>query len=107
MKILSSNTTRIDTSAAASGLARPEERRPAGTPATAAPARDAGTVRIDPRATLLAAAESSLTDSPEIDMARIAEIKQAIAEGRFEVDSRRVAERLAGSVRELLLTRKD
>ena len=104
MKILSSNTTRIDTSPATGGVARTEERKPAAA-ASGAPARDAGTVRIDPRATLLAAAESSLTSAPEIDLARIEEIKQAIAEGRFEVDSRRVAERLAGSVRDLILTR--
>jgi negative regulator of flagellin synthesis FlgM len=107
MKILSSNTTRIDTSPATGGVARPEERRPAASPTSSAGARDAGTVRIDPRASLLAAAESSMADAPEIDMARIAEIKQAIAEGRFEIDSRRVAERLAGSVRDLILTRSN
>jgi negative regulator of flagellin synthesis FlgM len=66
---------------------------------------DGGTVRIDPRASLLAAAETNIARAPAVDSKRVEEIKRAIAEGRFEVDSAKVADRLLGSARDLLLTR--
>jgi negative regulator of flagellin synthesis FlgM len=108
MKIQSSSTTpSIDTTSATGGTTRSEGRKSAAaTPASGA-GRDAGTVRIDPRASLLAAAEASLENVAAVDSARVDEIKRAIAEGRFEVDSRRVAERLVGSVRDLILTRSN
>jgi negative regulator of flagellin synthesis FlgM len=94
----------VETTATTNGVTRRDERK---SPAQAqvGNGRDAGTVRIDPRASLLASAEASLGNTSEIDLARVEEIKRAIAEGRFEVDSRRVAERLLGSVRDLILTR--
>jgi negative regulator of flagellin synthesis FlgM len=46
--------------------------------------------------------EAMLANLPVADPARIAEIKQAIAEGRFQVDAEKVADRLIESVRELL-----
>jgi len=98
----------IETSATTNGVVRKDERKVAASPQTGGGGgRDAGTVRIDPRASLLASAEASLRSAPEIDTARVEEIKRAIAEGRFEVDSRRVAERLVGSVRDLILTRSN
>lgn len=104
MKIQSSIGS-IETTVGTGGVVRKEDRK---APATAqGGGRDAGTVRIDPRASLLASAEASLGGVPEIDTARVDEIKRAIAEGRFEVDSRRVAERLMGSVRDLILTRSN
>lgn len=102
MKIQNNNIPGVDTTLPADGTARSETRRPA---AASDSAREAGTVRIDPRASLLAAAEASLADSPAVDSKRIEEIKQAIAEGRFQVDSAKVADRLLGSARDLLLTR--
>lgn len=106
MKIQSS-IPGVDTTPATSGSARSDATRPAA-PASAGRSGSGGdsdTVRIDPRASLLASAEASLAESPAFDPARVEAIKQAIAEGRFEVDSRRVAERLLNSVRDLLLTR--
>ncbi|MBU3694553.1 MAG: flagellar biosynthesis anti-sigma factor FlgM [Rhodocyclaceae bacterium] len=104
MKI-QSNVPGVDTTLPTSGVARSDSRK-VGVPATE-PGREGDTVRIDPRASLLSAAEASLADAPAIDSTRIDEIKRAIAEGRFEVDSARVADRLLGSVRDLLLTRGD
>lgn len=106
MKI-QSNIGGIETAASTGGIVRKEERKVSAAAQGNGAGRDAGTVRIDPRASLLASAEASLGGVSEIDTARVEEIKRAIAEGRFEVDSRRVAERLMGSVRDLILTRNN
>ncbi len=42
------------------------------------------------------------TDAPQVDANKVAEIKRAIAEGRFQVNSGAVADRLLSSVRELI-----
>lgn len=46
--------------------------------------------------------ESSMASSPVVDTAKVAEIKQAISEGRFKVNSGVVADRLIESVRDLI-----
>jgi negative regulator of flagellin synthesis FlgM len=108
MKIQSNISTSIDATVASGGTGRSEERKTAAvSPASGASRSGGSTVRIDPRASLLAAAETSLASVSAVDSARVEEIKRAIAEGRFEVDSRRVAERLVGSVRDLILTRSN
>ena len=40
--------------------------------------------------------------SQDIDHARVAELRQAISEGRLHVDTDRIADRLIASVRDLL-----
>ena len=103
MKIQSS-VPGVDSTPLYSRVARSDSRaKPEATPAETA--RDGDTVRIDPRASLLAAAETALQDAPAIDMSRVDAIKQAIAQGRFEVDSAKVADSLLGTVRDLLMTR--
>lgn len=103
MKIQSS-VPGVDSTPLSSRVTRSDSRsKPEATPAETA--RDGDTVRIDPRASLLAAAETALQDAPTVDMGRVEEIKQAIAQGRFEVDSAQVADRLLGTVRDLLMTR--
>jgi negative regulator of flagellin synthesis FlgM len=44
------------------------------------------------------------SDAP-VDAARVAEIKDAIREGRFKVDSDKIADKLLASVQDLLNTR--
>ncbi|HCX32940.1 MAG TPA: flagellar biosynthesis anti-sigma factor FlgM [Rhodocyclaceae bacterium] len=46
--------------------------------------------------------ESMLANVPLADPARVAEIRQAIAEGRFRVDAEKVADGLIESVRQML-----
>ena len=50
--------------------------------------------------------ESRLGESRVVDAARVAEIKQAIAEGRFKVNPDVVADRLLDTVRELISSHK-
>jgi negative regulator of flagellin synthesis FlgM len=73
-------------------------------PAAAAPARDK--VEINNVAAQLAQLEKMLGDVGIVDAARVESIKQAIAEGRFKVDSEVVADKLLASVREYLANQK-
>jgi negative regulator of flagellin synthesis FlgM len=41
-------------------------------------------------------------DAPAVDAARVSEIKQAISEGRFQINPERIADGLLDSVREML-----
>ncbi|OIP08382.1 MAG: flagellar biosynthesis anti-sigma factor FlgM [Rhodocyclales bacterium CG17_big_fil_post_rev_8_21_14_2_50_68_7] len=66
----------------------------------AAPA--AATVDISSAAGRMHEIESMLANVPLADPARVAEIRQAIAEGRFRVDAEKVADGLIESVRQML-----
>ena len=46
--------------------------------------------------------ESSIASSPLVDTHKVAEIKQAISEGRFQVNSGVVADKLISSVQDLI-----
>ena len=46
--------------------------------------------------------EAALANVPAADAGRIAEIKQAMAEGRFKVDASKVADGLIDSVRQMI-----
>lgn len=47
-------------------------------------------------------AGAALGDTPVVDAARVAEIKQAMSEGRFQINPDRVANGLIESVRQML-----
>jgi negative regulator of flagellin synthesis FlgM len=47
-------------------------------------------------------ASAATADVPVVDSARVAEIKQAISEGRFQINPERIADGLIESVREML-----
>lgn len=74
-------------------------------PATgvAAQAGNAGTTEA--KLSGLQGLSSALATSPVVDADRVAEIKQAIAEGRFQVNAERIADGLLQSVREMLGSR--
>jgi negative regulator of flagellin synthesis FlgM len=50
----------------------------------------------------LAAELGSVEDAPAFDAARVSEIKQAIAEGRFKINTATIADRLIASAKELV-----
>lgn len=50
--------------------------------------------------------ESGMADTPVVNAAKVAEIKQAISEGRFQVNAGAVADSLIKSVNDLLAARK-
>lgn len=45
---------------------------------------------------------ASVSTTPPVNAERVAEIKQAIAEGRFKIDPERIADGLLSSVRQML-----
>jgi negative regulator of flagellin synthesis FlgM len=47
-------------------------------------------------------AGAAAANVPEIDAARVAEIKQAISEGRFQINPERIADGLLENVRQML-----
>ena len=69
---------------------------------TAATAPSGAQVDLSPLAARLQEIGASLASVPVVDSGRVAEIKQAIAEGRFQVDARKVADGLIESVRQML-----
>jgi len=50
--------------------------------------------------------EGSMASTPLVDVQKVAEIKQAISEGRFKVNSGVVADRLISSVQDLITASK-
>ena len=46
--------------------------------------------------------EETIANTPVVDSAKVDEIKQAITEGRFKVDTGKVADGLIESVRQML-----
>ena len=65
-----------------------------------------GEVHISPLSAQLKEIETRLETTQAVDAARVAEVKRAIAEGRFEVNSEKVADRLIEATREFLLAHK-
>lgn len=76
--------------------------KPAKTSESARPASAASEAVTLSDSAKLAAAESSAP----LDIARIEEIKQAIAEGRFKINASAIADRLIESARDILDTQK-
>jgi negative regulator of flagellin synthesis FlgM len=70
-----------------------------------APQQGSTSVSLGTTAAHLHSMESSMAGTPVVDSAKVAEIKQAISEGRFKVNSEVVADRLLQTVRDLINNR--
>lgn len=70
-------------------------------PPTAQPSSSTS-VSLGTAATQLNSMESGMINAPVINASKVAEIKQAISEGRFKVNSGAVADRLIETVRDLI-----
>lgn len=73
---------------------------------TAGEAASADSVSLSPLSSQLQALESSLANSEVVDTQRVAEIKQAISDGKFTVNPEVVADKLIEQVREMLQAHK-
>lgn len=78
--------------------ARPKSPAPRSDPASPSGAK----VEISSLSSSLGKAEAAIAGAPTVDRARVAELRQAISEGRFKMDANRIADGLLGSVREML-----
>jgi len=72
--------------------------RPSSPPVASAGER----VQLSPLASSLQKAEAALAETPAVDSKRVEEIKQAIREGRFQIDASRIADGLVADVRQML-----
>ena len=69
---------------------------------TPAPASTASNVSLSEAASKIQALEEGARQSSGFDVARVAALKQAIAEGKFQVSPQMIAEKLLDSARNLL-----
>ncbi|ANQ85905.1 flagellar biosynthesis anti-sigma factor FlgM [Azoarcus olearius] len=83
------------------GVSVAENRGRVNTPKTETPA-SSDKVQLSSLSSTLQKAEAAMENTPAVDSSRVAEIRQAIAEGRFKIDSSKIADGLINSVRDLL-----
>lgn len=69
---------------------------------SAAPQESGTSVSLGSTAAQLGKMEASMSNTPVVDANKVAQIKQAISDGRFQVNSGVVADRLIQSVRDLI-----
>lgn len=68
-----------------------------------APASQKGVnVSLGSTSSQLRSMESKIASTPVVDAKKVAEIKQAISEGRFQINSAAIADRLIGNVKDLI-----
>lgn len=83
-----------------------DARKPSGGEAVdssaAAGTQPKNNVKLDAFTGRLQQLEASLVNQPVVDESRVAEIRKAISEGRFNVRADAIADKLMASVRELL-----
>lgn len=87
---------------AASSMLANETRPKAQETSTRQAAPADAKVEISSLSSSLGKAEAAIAATPTVDRARVAELRQAIAEGRFKMDANRIADGLLASVREML-----
>lgn len=93
--------SQIPPGATGTSAARGSAKGSSGTP-SASQQPDSTSVSLGATAAQLRGMESSMASAPAIDSAKVAEIRQAISEGRFKVNSGMVADRLIATVRDLI-----
>lgn len=87
------SAARSNQAGATAGKRDLSERPAADTQNTSAPAADSQ-VKLSNQAQQLQAIEERLRELPEVDTARVEKIKQAIADGSYQIDSTRIADKL-------------
>jgi len=59
-------------------------------------------VHLSPLSAQLQSIQRGMANTPVVDAARVAELKEAISSGHFKVDANKVADRLLETVQELI-----
>ena len=63
-------------------------------------------VQLSPLSAQLQSIQRGFADTPVIDAARVAELKDAISSGHFKIDADKIANRLLETVQELIAAHK-
>jgi len=91
----------LPSNSAGGAVRTPGSKSKPGTPAS--PEQSSSTsVSLGATATQLQSMESSMANAPVANATKVAEIKQAISDGRFKVNSEVVADRLIETIRDLI-----
>ena len=85
-----------------SGVRTPSAR--AG--ATAQPSAPATEVALSPQSSRLQQIDSAVANAPTMNADRVAEIRQAISDGSFKIDTGKIADGLIESVRQMLASQR-
>lgn len=85
---------------------RSPNAKPSGGTSSGATASSGTSVHLGTATAQLRSLESSIASSSVVDVDKVNAIKQAISEGRFQVNSGAVAGRLIDSVKELISAHK-
>lgn len=93
------DTNNINSSGSTSGARRSVPAAPTNTAKTPTPVETAVTnskdnVVLSPEAQNLTRLQAKISTLPDVNLDRVAAIKQAIAEGRFEINPERIAENM-------------
>ena len=98
---------KIDSSVKSVGTPSGGSRSTAAQPSkgAVAPAANVG-VELSPMATRLQELSGSMASAPVVDAARVSEIKQAIAEGRFTVNPGKIADGLIAGIRQMIAAQR-
>ncbi len=98
---------KIDSSVKSVGGQTSGSRASAAKPAGSTQPAPAGSdVALSPLSSRLQQIESSLASAPTMNVDRVAEVRQAIAEGNFKIDTGKIADGLIESVRQMLAAQK-
>jgi negative regulator of flagellin synthesis FlgM len=90
-----------------SNAVQQEPGRPSREPAADVSASPVSTnVKLSSLSSALQMIEKGFADTPVVDVARVAELKQAISDGRFKVNANAVADKLIDTVRQLIAAHK-
>lgn len=89
-----SGAARSNQSGATAGKRDVAADRPTAETQTSQPAAADSQVKLSNQAQQLQAIEERLRELPEVDSARVEQIKQAIADGSYKPDSSRIADKL-------------
>ncbi len=76
--------------------------RTSSTKSSPAPQQSGTSVSLGSTASQLGSMQASMASTPVVDAGKVAQIKQAISDGRFQVNSGVVADRLIQSVHDLI-----
>jgi negative regulator of flagellin synthesis FlgM len=80
--------------------------KPAAKPEAGAAAAAAPQVELSPLSARIQEIESTIASAPAVNSERVAEIRQAIAQGNFKIDASRIADGLIDSVRQMLAAKQ-
>ncbi len=80
--------------------------RPGTSATVSTSSSDSDSVKLSPLASQMQAMDSGMANTPVVDAAHVAAIRQAIADGLFKVNPDVVADHLLATARELLQSRQ-